>query len=220
MPAVDLGTHWSSLLNEQSAYRRVTVLGELLERPVILLDNKILNGVVGYQLIQVFKLAPTHADPLKETEKQPGKSRLAWVNRGWLPAGRLRSDLPQINTPPGQVTIQAHVYQSLGTPFVLDNSTLAQRVLSAESDQPIIAQQFDLREMSQDSEEVDYFPHLLRLEADSSAAYAIDWPAVNTRPEKHQAYAIQWFAMALALLVFYLIRSVEKNSIEREGSND
>jgi surfeit locus 1 family protein len=30
-----------------------------------------------------------------------------------------------------------------------------------------------------------------------------DWPAVNIAPERHQAYAAQWFLMAAALLAVF-----------------
>ena len=34
------------------------------------------------------------------------------------------------------------------------------------------------------------------------------WPLVNARPEKHTAYAFQWFAMALVLLLLEASRRV------------
>jgi cytochrome oxidase assembly protein ShyY1 len=35
----------------------------------------------------------------------------------------------------------------------------------------------------------------------------VDWQLVNTSPDKHRAYAVQWFTMAVVLLVFFLLRS-------------
>lgn len=220
-PAVDLGASWPELLGKDSAYRRVLVAGRFLPDPIILLDNKINAGVVGYQVIQAFELT-TDNEAL-------GVKRLAWVNRGWVTAGRLRTDLPSIETPEQAVRIQAHIYQSLGKAFVLNEPQEGERVLSEMPNGPIIAQQFEpgsARHFQRTNGlnsgmQTNYFPHLLRLEAGSVAAYAIDWPAVNTRPEKHQAYAIQWFAMALALIIFYLIRSRDPvttidDSTERE----
>ena len=31
-----------------------------------------------------------------------------------------------------------------------------------------------------------------------------DWPAVNIQPERHEAYAAQWFLMAVALVAVFL----------------
>ena len=51
------------------------------------------------------------------------------------------------------------------------------------------------------------YPYSVRLDADSPGALTVDWPLVNMAPEKHRAYAVQWFCMALALLLIFLWRS-------------
>ena len=47
------------------------------------------------------------------------------------------------------------------------------------------------------------FAYELRAEA-GPGTYETHWPIVAMGPEKHLAYAVQWFAMALALLALYL----------------
>lgn len=47
------------------------------------------------------------------------------------------------------------------------------------------------------------FAFELRAEA-GPATYETQWPVVAMGPEKHLGYAVQWFAMALALLGLYL----------------
>lgn len=193
-PPLSLIDHWQRLQDEDASYRRVQLRAHLRPRPLILLDNRINNGVVGYEVIQSAVL---------------DDSRIVWLNRGWVPAGRTRQDLPTPVTLAGSIVLQAHVYIPLGKPFILSNQPL-----SVGSETPIIAQQIDMAELLQMSKPAEAFPYLLRLEEGSSAALEVQWPAVNTRPEKHQAYAIQWFAMAIALIVFYVLRSIEKKPDE------
>lgn len=188
-PPLRLLEEWQQLQGADASYRRVQFTAELQAQPVILLDNKIIDGVVGYEVVQKAVLNAQQA---------------AWVNRGWVPAGRTRQDLPVPGIPSGYIDLQAHVYIPLGEQFILSNQPL-----SVSSQTPIIAQQIDMAELQQLSQPQQSFPHLLRLEEGSRAALEIQWPAINTRPEKHQAYAIQWFAMALALVVFYILRSRE-----------
>jgi len=45
---------------------------------------------------------------------------------------------------------------------------------------------------------------VLILEENHPAAYTVKWQIVMMSPEKHNAYAIQWFALALTLLVLFL----------------
>jgi len=48
----------------------------------------------------------------------------------------------------------------------------------------------------------------------------VDWPVVNIAPEKNIAYAIQWFAMAVALLACYIALSFRrKEAVEDKVKN-
>jgi surfeit locus 1 family protein len=49
-----------------------------------------------------------------------------------------------------------------------------------------------------------YYPYVVRLRPGSATAFNSYWQDINIQPEKHTAYAVQWFAMALALLMLYL----------------
>jgi len=204
-PPVELLSHWQGLQGKAAAYRRVLLRGQFQSTNSVLIDNKIRQGTVGYQLVQLFKLEAPQGNSSAASGDNGLTQKAAWINRGWVAAGRLRTDLPTFTTPKDTVQLQAHIYQPLGEPFVLK-----QEVLSLDQDHPIIAQQFDAMHFEQLNQGLDVFPHLLRLEENSAAALDINWPPVNTKPEKHRGYAIQWFAMAFALFVFYLIRSFDK----------
>ncbi|MFC6755229.1 SURF1 family cytochrome oxidase biogenesis protein, partial [Halorubrum tibetense] len=45
---------------------------------------------------------------------------------------------------------------------------------------------------------------LVQLAPESEGALMTNWPTVNISPMKHQAYAFQWFSMALALVILLL----------------
>mgnify|MGYP000143624448 CR=1 FL=1 len=45
----------------------------------------------------------------------------------------------------------------------------------------------------------------LRLDQDSPGALQTGWAAVSVQPAKHTGYAVQWFVMALVLLLMTLI---------------
>jgi surfeit locus 1 family protein len=52
----------------------------------------------------------------------------------------------------------------------------------------------------------DVFPFPVRIDAGESGALSVDWQVVNMSPQKHQGYAVQWFAMAAVLFGFYIVR--------------
>jgi cytochrome oxidase assembly protein ShyY1 len=51
----------------------------------------------------------------------------------------------------------------------------------------------------------DFFPYQLRLDQDSPGALQTGWATVSVQPAKHTGYAVQWFVMALVLLLMTVI---------------
>ena len=66
-------------------FRRVSVRGEYAAKHAFLLDNKVLRGTVGYQVLTPLKMA--------------GDEMHLLVNGGWVAAGPRRDSPPQIQTP-------------------------------------------------------------------------------------------------------------------------
>jgi cytochrome oxidase assembly protein ShyY1 len=48
--------------------------------------------------------------------------------------------------------------------------------------------------------------YILYLQASSEAVLQPHWRMVQMGPEKHRGYAVQWFGLALTLLVMYVYR--------------
>ena len=72
------------LLQKQKNNAELNISGEYVHAPILLLDNQVVNGKVGYEVIQLFKT---------ETTQQ-----IVLVNRGWVPAKKERHLLPDIPT--------------------------------------------------------------------------------------------------------------------------
>jgi len=77
---------------EDLAYYRVEAEGEFRPELTILLDNKVHDAVVGYEVITPLRL--------------DAGSRYVLVNRGWTKAPLLRSELPAVVTPVGRVRVE------------------------------------------------------------------------------------------------------------------
>ena len=164
--------------------KRVEVEGEFVRDGLALLDNKTRHGVVGYEVVMPLRIR--------------GSSVLVLINRGWIAAGRERSTLPVINTPPGAVKVtgiaivpgrflelgNAHdiepVWQNLTTERYAARTGL--RI------QPFVVQQHN-----------DLHDGLLR-----------SWPAPDFGVATHYGYAAQWFAfcgLSIFLFVFFHVKS-------------
>lgn len=166
------------------AYRPVLLSGSFLEGRHFLLDNRIRGGRYGVEVIS----------PLQDDSGQ-----LVLINRGWLAADPTRRKLPDIPTLSGRVTLQGTIYVPPGDSYLLGD-------IASDSRWPRLVQAAEVSSMG-DMLEKRLYPYIVRLAPGSPGALVADWPLVNTRPEKHTAYAFQWFAMALALLLLFVWRS-------------
>jgi len=161
-------------------YRQVQFVGELDASRRVLLDNRVRNGRPGYEIFEVLTLASSELKIL--------------VNRGWVQASLDRNELPDVESVLGQVQLRGSLYKILRGGLQLDDGVRAVeswpgRVgwISTERAAELFADEF--------------FAYQLRLDSDSIGALTTGWPTVSVQPEKHTAYAVQWFVMALVLLL-------------------
>lgn len=179
--------------NSAIGWSRIKAEGYFDTRHHFLLDNRIQSGQVGYEI-----LTPFLTD-----------YGVLLINRGWIAAGQRRDILPAIDTPAEKVTIEATVYVPDGELMMLAEESLA-------GDQwPKRVQQVNLERMSAVYTE-RFIPARLRISEGSEGALSVDWQTVNMQPEVHRGYAIQWFLMALALVILYLYFSIRRKEKSHE----
>lgn len=176
--------------------RRIQLFGRYEPEQVYLLDNQIFNGAVGYQVLQVFEVEwPANV----EYTTSAGQKVL--INRGWIP-GYADRRLPEVSVPQGTASLIASVYIPSSESVVL-----VEDVWSASW--PKVIQATDMDKIRAQAGEA-LFPYELRLEPGEWSALTIAWPEINTGPKKHLGYAVQWFAMAVALVIAWLFTCLHK----------
>jgi len=163
------------------AFRRVHLHGQFDAAHSLLLDNRQRDGKVGVELLQPFQ------------DQATGLWLL--VNRGWLPAGATRAQLPDIPPVPVQVRWIGYLYQVPGKPLVLGREEPA-------AGWPQVVQQIDRVQLERRLGRA-LFPDVVRLE--SSPGLDTTWTMVNLTPQQHLGYAVQWFALATALAILTLV---------------
>lgn len=174
-------------------YRQVNMRGRYDNAHVFLLDNRIYQGQPGYEAI-----VPVVGDD----------GVVVMVNRGWIAQGTSRQALPAVTVIEGEVSISGSVYQQVGTPVVL----------GAQQDTtgwPRVVETLDVMQMASLAGFTDatrVFPHTVRVAQGVKGALVRYWPVLSTTPERHYGYAVQWFAMATALVLLYLFYSTKNET--------
>lgn len=150
----------------------------------LLLDNRILRGKTGVHVLSLFR--PTQGLPIL-------------VNRGWLPLPADRRQLPEFVTPTELIDISGMLIAAsvdgirLGKP---DDLTAIQGLrlvtyLSIPDLEAAIGEGVSSRQ--------------ILLDADQAWGFAgRNWQPAVMLPAQHRAYAVQWFALAIAAGIFWL----------------
>lgn len=181
-PLMEYSNQW-----EENRYAPVYVSGEYSSQQ-FLLDNQSRNKQYGFNVLTPISL--NNGDWLL-------------VDRGWLAGDASRRSKPDVGLHQLRVNINAVMYTPFDDPFVLDD------VVSHDASWPKIIQYLDFDQLG-DLLGVRLLPVILRLDADSGEGYLREWPVVSVTPERHWAYAVQWYGMALAVLLIVLTLGVKK----------
>ncbi len=165
---------------------RIQALGVFDAARTVFLDNRTRDGVAGFHVLTPLKLFGTNASLL--------------VLRGWVaqdPTDRLR--LPVFATPIEAVRVEGLAIRHLDQPMML-----AKDVEPGPGDR--IWQHVSFEKFGRWSG-LDLYPVILRQTVAPAYAdgLARDWIQPGTSVDRHQAYAFQWFAMAAAALVAWLV---------------
>lgn len=161
----------------------------------ILLDNQTHNGVVGYRVLQVF------------IDEQSQQSVL--VNLGWIAAGKYRQQLPETKSISG-------FHQILGHVRIVENTLLlAEEHLIESNNWPLRVQQINVDKISE-ATGYQLAPYVLYLSEDSALGYVKNWQPIVMPPEKHWAYAFQWFSLAFAWLALMMWAAYRHNKKKNE----
>ncbi len=175
-------------------YRRAQLVGTYDAEHQFLLDNRVQPGRVGYHVLTPLRLARGDAVVL--------------VNRGWVPQGATRAELPALQTP-GEV--------ELGVEGLIDFPPQKVFVLGEGEDRdpgwPKVLQQVRL-DLHAQQLGVRLLPMVLLLDKDQPGGFVRDWNPVVVGPERHVGYAVQWFALAAALVILYVWANLKRSGVD------
>ncbi len=174
----------------QLQWRKVTIEGAFSRKVNILLDNQVERGVAGYFVYTPFKL----------------KEQDAWVlvNRGWLPAGTSRDNPPDMEEEEDLLQIIGSVKAPPKTGILL-----AENIVERLGEGIVRVQKLELAGI-EETLNLEFLPYVVRMDPESPAGFVRSWKAPGYGEEKHQGYAFQWFAMATAIFVIYLILNIKR----------
>ena len=163
--------------------------GHFAELPPVLLDNQSRDDHAGVRAYRVF--LPVDAAPLL-------------VELGWLPLPGDRS-MPPVPRPHGEMRVAG----LLAPP---PSAGIARTTVQPQADGTLLTIALDLPLLRQTLALPTLAPRVLKLDPAIPLGFARDLDVLpNTLPpERHLGYAVQWFGLALAVLVTTLVLTFRK----------
>ncbi len=175
---------------ERFNYQSALLEGSWDQKRIILLANRIYQSQLGYEVIVPFRLRD---------------DTLILVNRGWIKQGK-ENEIPAIQT----------TQAATGTLYMAKKGfTLGQAIQT----EVIASPRWPKISLYMDSEQFEkalkqpVSPLVLVLDGDNANSLIRLWKPVVIQPERHYAYALQWFGLAGAFVVFGIIwfRRLKRN---------
>jgi surfeit locus 1 family protein len=172
-------------------YQHILAGGHYDQSRQILIDNMVNAGGAGYFVITPFAL-----------------SGGGWVlvNRGWVPLGASRAERPAI-----PVDADARMLRGRADNMPSPGIQMGTKAKLAPP-YPVVASFPSRGEIAQLLHESSWTnaADLVLLDPAEPDGYVRNWSAPGLPPMRHVAYAVQWFALALTLLVIYVVTSLRR----------
>ena len=172
-------------------HRHVEVAGDLFSERQYLLDNRTRNGVAGYHVYL----------PMLVT----GLDHVVLVNRGWVRTGPRREHRPDVSIDDAAWVVSGIVDRAR-RPILLGDDGYA------ASSWPKLVQRIDLDKTARDLKR-PVLPFVVLMDAHKPHGFVREWrPHLGIGPERHRGYAFQWFSLAIAVAVVWIVIRVRRTA--------
>jgi surfeit locus 1 family protein len=160
-------------------HRTVRLQGRWLADKTLFLDNRPMQGKVGFYVVTPFLPEGAHA--------------LLLVQRGWMPRNfNSRDQLPPLQT----ATVLLEITGRIAPPP-------ARLYELGVSETGAIRQNLDMAAFSEEIRQPLIPVSIVQTGAPSEGLMR-EWPAINSGVDKHYGYAFQWFGLAALITILYV----------------
>lgn len=180
-------------VNDALNYRTVKLTGVYDKQHLVFHENQVHNQVPGYHVLVPMKISNSEFYVL--------------VNLGWVAMTGSREKLPEVEIPGEMQAINGKLKLISDKTFTLGNTS------QSNQGWPALVQWLNIDDIRQKSQ-LNLHPFIVLLDEKQSHGFVRKWVPVVMLPEKSISYAVQWFSLATALLLIYIVVNMRK--IEKE----
>jgi surfeit locus 1 family protein len=180
-------------------YQHVEARGHYDESRQVLVDNMFDGSMVGYFVITPFAL---------------DGGGWVLVNRGWVPLGKSRAARPSVPVAADSRRISGRADHLPAAGIQMGQRTVLHPPYPVVANFPNHAELAQLLQEPQWTAATD----VILLDPAQADGYVRHWAPPGFPPLRHIGYAVQWFALAAALLVIYLVTNFKRSATASEST--
>ena len=166
-------------------YPHVHIAGHYLADRGYLLDEQAHAGKFGVHAIGVFAGV--------------GEDRLLLVDRGWVQWNHARGTLPTLPAlPAGEIALTG-----LYAPYPSSGLRMGGDALPGQKNWPKLTLYLDAASIAADLGK-PLLPRVLLLDPAQNSGFVRQWTPQLMSPQRHRAYAVQWFGFAVVALIIFI----------------
>lgn len=181
---------------ETEIYRKTTIEGYFDSQNQMLLDNRTHLGKPGYHVISPFIF------------ENKGKQYTILVNRGWIGYKGTRDNIPDISIDKAPRTLTGSI-KALSDAIVLSGDEQTKQPVVMTSSNYKLIQSIQLENL-QKLTGYSLLPVVIELNKEQENGFIRVWKPYYGSIDKHNAYALQWFAMAIIVLFLFIRLNIKK----------
>ncbi len=172
-------------IGDDTRYPHVRASGHFVAGRGYLLDEQFHDGKPGVRAVVVF-----HMD---------GEERNLLVDRGWIAWNHAAGTSPPV--PP---LLNENSVTGIYAPFPGGGIRVGGNPLPGQTAWPKLTLHIDPAEIAADLGG-PILPRMLLLDPDQSSGFVREWTPNVMPPARHLAYAFQWFALAAAAMIIFIV---------------
>jgi len=178
-------------------YPHVRVRGHFVADRTYLRDEQMRDGRLGVEAYAVFAPEGQAADA--------AHAPVLLIDRGWVSKAVGDSGQTALPTLPHDIVALRGIY----APFPGNGLRVGGNALQKQGAWPKLTLAIDADEIAADLGR-PLFSGVLLLDSDAASGFVRTWTPNAMPPERHQGYALQWFAFAIASIVIFVLLHFRK----------
>ncbi len=180
------------------SHKKVVLTGSYDNKKTILISNQFYQSRPGYEVLTAFKL--------------DASNQIIFVSRGWVTVNYNNKQLPSIKPITGKQQLEGEIH------IPKANAFFSPQNIDSNSSWPLRVNHFYINNISS-LFKTPVLPFVVRLGQDSPGVYKRHWQIERHQPNNSFSYALQWFGMAIILLVITFIKSTNILEITRSNQS-